>query len=467
MKLYNHIRLSFILLLGDIAAVNLGFLFAYWLRFESGFFHVHKGIPDVSIYMQLAPIITVIYVFLLRAEKLYVVRSRISIVDEVFSIMRADTVGLMVFMAGTFVYRSYSFSRGMLIVAWVTLLLSISVWRFLVNRVRFFMRKFTVQKRNLLLVGHGPMVGRLVEHIMGDMHWDYRVTGILKVNGDTPEISAKGEKVKVLGALRDLGNVLDANKVEEVIVADADISREEILNIMMECDKRMVEFRLVADILCLMTSQVDMRSIDGIPLLGLKETPLSEGYNRFLKRSSDIAVSAVCLIIFLPFLLAIAILIKATSKGKVFYYQKRVGEDGKRFSIIKFRTMVDNAEKGVGMVWAKEDDPRKTKIGAVLRRYNLDEVPQLINVLRGDMSLVGPRPERPHFVKKFRESIPRYMSRHKIKSGMTGWAQVNGLRGNTSIEERTKYDLYYIENWSLFFDIRIMLMSIFAMKNAY
>ena len=147
--------------------------------------------------------------------------------------------------------------------------------------------------------------------------------------------------------------------------------------------------------------------------------------------------------------------------------QKRIGEDGRRFAMIKFRTMVDNAEKGVGRVWASKNDTRRTQIGAALRRTNLDELPQLINVFKGEMSLVGPRPERPHFVGQFKESIPRYMARHKIRSGMTGWAQVNGLRGNTSIEERTKYDLYYIENWSLTFDIKIMFMSIFALKNAY
>jgi lipopolysaccharide/colanic/teichoic acid biosynthesis glycosyltransferase len=168
-----------------------------------------------------------------------------------------------------------------------------------------------------------------------------------------------------------------------------------------------------------------------------------------------------------PLLFLIAFLVKISSPGPVFYLQKSVGEDGGHFTIFKFRTMVDNAEKGVGRIWALEEDPRRTRIGAFLRSKNLDELPQLINVFRGEMSLVGPRPERPHFVGKFKENIPRYMARHKIKSGLTGWAQVNGLRGNTSIEERTKYDLYYIENWSLAFDLKIMFMSLFALKNAY
>jgi exopolysaccharide biosynthesis polyprenyl glycosylphosphotransferase len=239
------------------------------------------------------------------------------------------------------------------------------------------------------------------------------------------------------------------------------------MNIIFECEKRMVEFRLVADLLGMVTSQVDMRTIDGVPLLGLKETPLAESYNRFIKKVTDVIFSTIGLIIISPLLLIITLLVKLSSPGPVFYLQKRIGEDGRRFAMIKFRTMVENAEKGVGRVWAQKDDPRRTKVGAFLRRYNLDELPQLINVLRGEMSLVGPRPERPHFVGKFKEDIPRYMARHKIKSGMTGWAQVNGLRGNTSIEERTKYDIYYIEKWSLAFDLKILFMSIFAIKNAY
>jgi len=261
--------------------------------------------------------------------------------------------------------------------------------------------------------------------------------------------------------------VISNKNIEEVILTEADLPRSDTMKIILECEKRMVEFRLVADLLGMVTSQVDMRSIDGVPLLGLKESPLSESFNRFLKRLMDIVFSGIGLIVLSPLLILVAMLVKLGSPGPVFYFQKRIGEDGSRFAMIKFRTMVDNAEKGVGRVWASENDPRRTKIGGFLRKSNLDELPQLINVFKGEMSLVGPRPERPHFVGKFKEDIPRYMARHKIKSGMTGWAQVNGLRGNTSIEERTKYDLYYIENWSLAFDAKIIFMSFFALKNAY
>lgn len=328
------------------------------------------------------------------------------------------------------------------------------------------------------MIGNGPMVGRLIKHVSGDPHWDYNVKGIVRIDDSAegpstsyPSGTSLGvnsvEGVPVKGTLEDFTNIIETDKIEEVILTDLEVPRPKVINMVMECEKRMIEFRLVADLLGMITSQVDMRTIDGVPLLGLKETPLAEGYNRFIKRVLDVAISALGLVLFSPVFLVTAVLVKLNSPGPVFYLQKRIGEDGSRFTIIKFRTMIKNAEKGVGRVWAKKDDPRRTRIGAFLRRFNLDEVPQLVNVLKGEMSLVGPRPERPHFVGKFRESVPRYMSRHKIKSGVTGWAQVNGLRGNTSIEERTKYDLYYIENWSLAFDIKILFMSLFALKNAY
>ncbi len=464
MKTRNDVRLSAILMLGDILAINLGFLLSYWLRFNSGLFRVVYGTPHVSQYFQILPVLTVILVFLMRSDKLYSVGVRLSIVDEFFTIIRTVTVGVLLFMAATFLYREYSFSRGMLIVSWFVLICFIGGWRFFVNRAQFAMRKRRGKTRNLLIIGDGDMVGRLITHISDDPHWDYNMKGILSIKGNI-DVDPKG--VPVLGTVSELSTVIGAHDVDEVILTESELPRSDIMGIMIECDKRMVEFRLVADLLGMVTSQVDMRTIDGVPLLGLKESPLIEGYNRLIKRSMDLVLSIVGIDILLPVFLVIAVLVKMSSPGPVFYFQKRIGEDGRRFAMIKFRTMVDNAEKGVGRVWASENDPRRTGIGAFLRRCNLDELPQLINVLKGEMSLVGPRPERPHFVGKFKEDIPRYMARHKIKSGMTGWAQVNGLRGNTSIEERTKYDIYYIENWSLIFDLKILFMSVFALKNAY
>lgn len=465
MKIRNDIRLATIMMLGDILAVNLGLLTTYWLRFNSGLFHVVYGVPHVSNYYSVLPVLTIILLFLMRSDRLYSVRSRLSIVDEFFIIVRVVTVGVMIFMAATFLYREYSFSRGMLLLSWVVLLIFIGGWRYIVNRARFFFRNRSEKKRNLLLIGDGDMVDRLIAHISDDPHWDYNIKGVVRIEGSIRnDVSGN---VPVMGTIADLPAIMDSASIDEIILTESDLPRSKIMNIILESEKRMVEFRLVADLLGMVTSQVDMRTIDGVPLLGLKESRLYEGFNRFLKRVMDLIFSTIGLIVLFPVFLVIALIVKLNSKGPVFYLQKRIGEDGRRFTIIKFRTMIDNAEKGVGRVWAKKDDPRRTGAGAFLRKYNLDELPQFFNVFRGDMSLVGPRPERPHFVGKFKENVPRYMARHKIRSGVTGWAQVNGLRGNTSIEERTKYDLYYIENWSLAFDMKILFMSLFALKNAY
>ncbi|MDD4013783.1 MAG: undecaprenyl-phosphate glucose phosphotransferase [Candidatus Omnitrophica bacterium] len=462
----NHkpFKIGPILLIGDVIAINAGFLFTYWLRFNSGAFPIIYGTPHVSHYFPVFPFLTIIMLFIMRSENLYSAKARLSIVDEGFLIIRTVVIGIFIFMAATFVYREYSFSRGMLMLSWPVLVIFLGIWRFIANRAQFFVRKKIGKTRNLLIVGDDLMVGRIIDHIASDPHWDYNVKGIMRAE-EPPGTSSAG--VPILDGTQGLGRLIDSYDIDSVILTRSDLPRARILEMILECEKRLVEFRLVADLLGMVTNQVDMRSIDGVPLLGLKESPLADSFNRAVKRTLDICFSALGIFFLSPLLVVIAVLVKRGSSGPVLYLQERIGEDGRLFKMMKFRTMVADAEKETGPVWAKENDPRRTGIGAFLRKSNIDELPQLFNVLKGEMSLVGPRPERPHFVEKFKEDIPRYMARHKIRSGMTGWAQVNGLRGNTSIQERTKYDLYYIENWSLAFDLKILLMSVFAMKNAY
>jgi exopolysaccharide biosynthesis polyprenyl glycosylphosphotransferase len=218
---------------------------------------------------------------------------------------------------------------------------------------------------------------------------------------------------------------------------------------------------MVPDLLELMTSRVRIQELYGIPFIRIKGVPMTT-WNLIVKRSFDVVVSGICLILASPVLASIALLIKLDSRGPIYYSQERVGLDGRPFRLLKFRTMRVDAESGTGPVWAKKDDPRKTRIGGFLRRFSLDELPQLLNVLRGEMSIVGPRPERQHFVDQFKKEIPKYLDRHRVKTGMTGWAQVNGLRGNAPIEERTKFDVYYVENWSLVFDLKIILKTVRA-----
>jgi exopolysaccharide biosynthesis polyprenyl glycosylphosphotransferase len=239
-----------------------------------------------------------------------------------------------------------------------------------------------------------------------------------------------------------------------------------LLRVIRECRSRGIRFEMVPELFEAMALHMDVEELGYAPIIALGETPL-EGPARFTKRIMDLVIALVALVVSAPIMALIAALIKLDSKGTVLFVQERVGNDGQTFRMYKFRSMVQDAEANTGPVWATADDPRRTKVGKWIRRYNLDELPQLLNVVLGDMSIVGPRPERPYFVNKFKESIPRYMRRHMVKSGITGWAQVNGLRGDTSVLERTFYDIYYVENWSLLFDLRILWRTLLSFKNAY
>jgi len=446
-------------IIADLLMTNFAFLFSYWLRFNSDILPIVYGRPEISEYIKPLPIMSVLILFIMHSFNLYSSKRRLSILDEFFLIIKAMTIGLVIFMAATFAYREFTYSRLMLLICWVNLIVFIAAARHILNRIRFKIRTANKDFANLLIIGAGPTAKRLIKHISNDPHWNYKICGLIAVSDEPKPQDVEG--VPILGRIDQLAKILSQKNVDEVILTATSLSRSVVMSIILECEKKMINFKLIADLLGMLTSQVDMENVDGIPLLGLKESPLALIYNRIAKRILDIFGSLLGLIMLLPLFAVIAIIIKLTSPGPIVYLQKRIGEDGRRFAIMKFRTMKDKAEKGTGAVWAKKDDIRRTGIGSFLRRHNIDELPQLVNVLKGQMSLVGPRPERPKFVGKFKEDIPRYMTRHKIKSGITGWAQVNGLRGDTSIEERTKYDIYYVENWSLMLDIKLILISIF------
>jgi exopolysaccharide biosynthesis polyprenyl glycosylphosphotransferase len=267
--------------------------------------------------------------------------------------------------------------------------------------------------------------------------------------------------------MQDVPRLLEAHHVNQVILTDSSLGHDRIVSLILLCEKHIVHFNMVPDLFRILTSSMDVQSLDDIPLLGLGKWPLDFFWNRCMKRIEDVAGATIGLVLLSPLMLITAVAIKLTSPGSVFFRQERCGRDGRMFTIFKLRTMCADAEAATGPVFAVANDPRTTRLGRFLRQYNLDELPQLWNVFRGDMSLIGPRPERPHFVERFREDINRYMWRHVSRPGMTGWAQVNGLRGNTSIEERIKYDLYYLENWSLALDFKILVRTLFARENAY
>jgi len=292
-----------------------------------------------------------------------------------------------------------------------------------------------------------------------------KVVGFLA--GEKEEEGSIIERAPVLGIYESLPEIARSHGIKHVVFALPLDDQSYLKQLIGQIREDLVDIHIVPDFLRFYILNASIEELDGIPVINVSSSPLY-GWGRIGKRALDISGSIVAIFLFSPVILALAVAVKMTSKGPVFYRQERMGYDGKRFTILKFRSMVVDAERETGAIWAQKDDPRTTRIGSFMRRWNLDELPQFFNVLRGEMSLVGPRPERPVFIDKFKNDIPRYMLRHKVKTGITGWAQVNGYRGRTSLKKRLEYDLFYIENWSLWFDVKILFLTLVkGFKNAY
>jgi exopolysaccharide biosynthesis polyprenyl glycosylphosphotransferase len=460
--------LPWIQLLTDCAAAYALLRLVYWFRFSSGWFErLSGGAPDFDAYHAAFPFIVLVLVYFLRFYGLYAAARHLTFGQETAKVFRAVFMATLVLTCTTFFVRGFSYSRTYLAIAGLAMAPGLSLVRFLVGVAVMHVDRRRGSYRNVLVAGCNENARRLARFYEKNPRFSTRVVGFLD---DRLERGSLFEGVPVLGKLADLPEFTRFRsdfQVHEVVLAEPGVANETVLRMIFECEKGMVAFRRLADVFGLITAKMSVSYLGGIPILSFTDSPLAEWENRALKRALDVALSAAALILLWPVLLVIAALVRADSPGPILFKQKRVGEDGRQFNIYKFRTMRVDAERETGPVWAKPNDPRRTRLGAVLREWNLDELPQLWNVLRGDMSLVGPRPEREEFVTQFKEDIPRYMARHAIRSGITGWAQVNGLRGNTSIEERTQFDLYYIENWSIFFDLRILFMTVFARRNAY
>lgn len=457
-------KYSFITLGVDALVIIGAYFLAYWFRFSGHWVSV-TDIPPFLEYAKAIVLIVPVMIFVFRSNHLYSVRSPLSPMDEFFAVIRATSLLFLIVMAMTFAYREFSYSRIVILIAWCFSIVSVLLERFVIRKAEAFEKARKRDVNRLLILGINRNARKLIERIQASPRYDYKIIGILAQQKHDGEKHL--ESLPILGAFEDFDRVVEEFGITEVVLTEPNFPREKTTELMLKCESRMIGFRLVADFYGMVTSCVDIEYVGDVPLLGLKELPLDDVWNRIIKRSFDLVLSAAALILLFPLMALIGLIVKLSDGGPIFYGQERVGQDGESFNLYKFRTMKPDAEAQTGPVWAKEKDDRVTLAGKILRRLNLDELPQIWNVFRGDMSLVGPRPERPHFVDQFREMIPRYMARHKIKSGITGWAQVNGLRGNTSLKERVKYDVYYIENWSLFLDFKILVRTFTAFKNAY
>jgi exopolysaccharide biosynthesis polyprenyl glycosylphosphotransferase len=469
---FRHI-FPFLLFLADVLVIFCSFFLAYWVRFYSPFTEilpVTKGIPPLSFYFYGSIFVALVWVAAFNAYGLYRSTRPREAFDEFYLLAKSATLGFLVVLAFTFFYRGTSYSRATLIASWILGIVLLYAERRMMARLERGFMKRGYGVKNAVIVGTGEMGLSLYQRWEKNPQPGYRLVGLVEAREDDISKDPGGsEETPVLGTVDHLFRIIGEQNVELVILALPLSYHSKVMEIILGCEDLKVEFQIVPDMVEIMASRAKVVSFDGVPLISLGRTPL-EGWNRVLKRSLDLTLSSAGLVLVSPAFALLGIVIKLDSKGPVFFKQERLGRDGRRFFQYKFRSMIEDAEKQTGPVFAKEDDPRRTKVGAFLRRSNFDELPQLFNVLRGEMSLVGPRPEREFFVDKFKEGIPRYFLRHKVKSGITGWAQVNGLRGNTSIEERTKYDLFYVENWSLAFDVKILFLTLkdwFSPKNAY
>jgi exopolysaccharide biosynthesis polyprenyl glycosylphosphotransferase len=454
--------------LGDALAVFGGFLLATWIRFDSGWLTLRHDRPDplYPLYAAAGVMATVLFVLVFRGVGLYARPQTGRFTAKIPRLVRATALGIVASAVLAFALQNdIDIARLVIGLSFGTILILVLLERYLLFRVEWNAARHSARKHRVLLIGTDAVAVRLRESFAREPMLRLKVVGFLQ-SDDAPRDPAV-EPELVLGHLADLPDVIVHHAVHQVVLTNARLPHQQIVDIILLCERHLITFKMVPDLFRILTGNMDVHSFDDIPLLGVSQWPLDGLWGRGLKRMEDLAGALVGLVLCGPIVALAALAVRATSRGPALYAQERCGQNGTTFRLYKLRTMRVDAEAGTGPVFTVEHDPRVTPVGAFLRRWNIDELPQLWNVWRGEMSLVGPRPERPHFVERFKTDIGRYMWRHVSKPGMTGWAQVNGLRGNTSIEERIKYDLYYLENWSLSFDFKILLRTLFARENAY
>ena len=457
-RLFEHLAL-----VTDLAIIVVSWVTAYLLRFYV-FGHVVEIPPFRGYALQLVPIL-VVWGVAFRAFGLYRPHRLGTHLAEWWDITKASTLGVLVLIAlMTFVFRSYDYSRIVIATFWGLSIVGASLSRAVFREGMRVARRRGYNQRFALLVGGGEPATEVLRVLRRRPDTGIRLVGLLSDKRD-----GEGIGLPWLGGIEEIRSVLRQRPVDMVIVALPHTDYARLGAVLNEIGDEPVTIHFVPDLFSLASLRGGVEEFESVPFIPLRESPLY-GWNLVLKRACDVVIGAAALGLALPAMIAIGVAIALTSGVPVMYRQERMGLDGRRFQMLKFRTMRLDAEAASGPRWATPDDPRRTRLGAFLRASSLDELPQLFNVLRGDMSLVGPRPERPSFVAEFRRRVPGYMLRHKVKAGITGWAQINGWRGNTSIEKRIEYDLYYIERWSLRFDLAILVQTLwlgFRNRNAY
>ncbi len=441
----------------DAAIIAGSYLLAWYIKFKSGLVTSEAGLSETT-YFTLLLLVVPLFTILYGMCNLYSAKRMSGRVHEFYNVIKANTIGLVIFSAVLFSLKQVHFSRFMIFGFYVLNITLDTLARNLIRYILHFFRSRGYNVKYILLVGYSRAAEQYIDRINANPQWGYVVRGVLD---DRIPRGTMYRGVKVLGTINNLFVILPQSKLDEIAITLAleDYGRlEEIVSL---CEKSGVHTKFIPDYNSVIPSRPYTEDLMGLPVINIRHVPLTNTFNLIAKRIVDLIGSLVCIVLFSPFMLFALIGVKCSGKGPVIFKQERVGLHNKPFQMYKFRTMEIQKPTAEQKAWTTKNDPRVTRIGKILRKTSIDEMPQIFNVLKGDMSLVGPRPERPFFVEKFREEIPRYMIKHQVRPGMTGWAQVNGYRGDTSIRKRVEYDLYYIENWTMAFDIKILFLTIF------
>ena len=463
----NQKQFSRFHMLIDILVISFSYVLAWAIRFVGPFASTAVRAKSFRDFMLLLLLIIPGYLLLYQAFSLYTplrMQGRRLVLSNV---IQANTLGLLIIIAILYVIEEHDYSRLTFFIFYVINVILECGFRMTVFYILRNLRKKGYNQKQVLLVGYSRAAGEYIERIKENPQWGYVVRGILD---DNVPAGTEYRGVKVLGRIANLMVILPNSNLDEIAITlglNEYYRLEEIVGL---CEKSGVHTKFIPDYNNIIPTKPYTEDIQGLPVINIRYVPLSNTFNAMVKRAMDVVGALIALVLASPVMLVVSVLIKLTSRGPLIYKQERVGLHNKTFRMYKFRSMEMQSPEKEKKAWTVKDDPRVTGIGRFMRRTSIDELPQLINILKGDMSLVGPRPERPFFVEKFREEIPRYMVKHQVRPGLTGWAQVNGYRGDTSIRKRIEYDLYYIENWTVGLDIKIILMTFFKgfiNKNAY
>ena len=426
----------------DAGIIGATYFFSWYLRFKSGLFVQDAGVLPAKTYFSALFLIIPGYLLLYSIFQLYMPRRVKSYRKELMDIIRANGIGFMIFILVLYFIKQEHFSRQMLCIFFFINISLEFASRYLLRTILWKMRKQGLNQKHILMIGESQMAEQYMDRLRENPKWGYQVFAHLKDE----------EKLE---------RILEGNELDEVVIALRAEDYGKLERIVDVCEKAGVHTKMIPDFGNVISTRPYIEDVQGIPVIHVRRVPLNIMRNRVAKRAVDLIGATVAIILFSPVMLLTVLVVALTEEGSVIYRQERVGLHNQVFYMYKFRSMIMQDEEKEKAEWSTRNDPRITPVGKLIRRTSIDELPQLFNVLKGEMSLVGPRPERPQFVQKFRDEIPCYMVKHQVRPGMTGWAQINGYRGDTSIEKRIEYDLYYIENWTMVFDMKILILTIF------